>query len=180
MVPIINDQDGRKAIHETGIHLLLEHGASVAAADPEGETSLHAAAFGAPLRLFRHVLRLATNSALSATNNHGETLLHYAAAGANVSVLRYILESTEVDIDLDVNAASSNGWTPLLCALALTAREEGQRTQKANGPLMTRLKPRGSSYLGAQTQRPCLPRAGLLCTASRAIRTDSATQSSRG
>lgn len=122
-MPITKNHEGENVIYETGIHLLLEHGASIMAVDHEGETPLHTAAFGTDLYLFRHILRLGTRGAISATNHHGETLLHYAAAGANLSIIRFLLES--VDVNLDVNAANSNGWTPLLCVLAPTDWEEG-------------------------------------------------------
>lgn len=52
------------------------------------------------------------NALLSLTNNNGETLLHYAAAGCCIEVIEYLLSQ-----GLNVNAANSNGWTPLMCAL---------------------------------------------------------------
>lgn len=114
----VDEMQRETGIHETGIHLLLEHGASPTAADHSGETPLHAAAFGSPLHIFRHLLRSTTTPhVLSVTNNHGETLLHYAAAGGNIPILRFLLESAP---DLDVNDCGPSGWTPLLCALAPT------------------------------------------------------------
>ena len=129
-VPVTRDYDGKAVIHETGIHLLLEHGASVMAADPEGETPLLAAAFGASLHIFQHFLRVATTrNALSAANSHGETLLHYAAAGANVGVVRSLLESGGPD----VNATNSNGWTPLITILAApTGWQDGSARRTAD------------------------------------------------
>ncbi|OTA08323.1 hypothetical protein A9Z42_0092800 [Trichoderma parareesei] len=78
-------------MNETTIRLLLQHGASVAQPDnaDQGQDAL---------------LRL--------TNNHGETLLHFAAAGCRVETMDFLISQ-----GLDVNARSSNGWTPLMCAL---------------------------------------------------------------
>ncbi|SPO06096.1 uncharacterized protein DNG_08785 [Cephalotrichum gorgonifer] len=131
-----NEFDQEFSLHETGIHLLLEHGASVTAADHEGETPLHAAAFGCPLHLFQRYLATLdeTQDALSAVNNHGETLLHYAAAGGNIGVMRFLLEEfpqTSVDI---VNRANSNGWTPLICALAPTRMGEDNMQESKKTP----------------------------------------------
>lgn len=105
-------------LYETGIHLLLEHGASTTAVDHEGEMPLHAAAFGSDLYTFRRYLGSSlAQDVLSSTNNHGESLLHYAAAGGKVGILRFLLEESP-QTNLDVSRANSNGWAPLICALA--------------------------------------------------------------
>lgn len=106
--------------HETGIHLLIEHGASTTIADYSGEMPLHVAAFGSDLYLFRRFFRSAAEVALSTTNNHGETLLHYAAAGGNIGVLRFLLEMEAAKDMTDIDMPAANGWTLLHCALAPT------------------------------------------------------------
>lgn len=105
-------------LYETGIHLLLDHGASTTTVDHEGEMLLHIAAFGSELHIFRRYLGPSlAQDVLSSTNNHGESLLHYAAAGGKVGILRFLLEESP-QANLDVNRANSNGWTPVICALA--------------------------------------------------------------
>ncbi|KAK5635370.1 hypothetical protein RRF57_011082 [Xylaria bambusicola] len=44
-----------------------------------------------------------------------EKLLRYASTSANGDIMIYLL-----DLGLGVNAASSSGWTPFICALAKT------------------------------------------------------------
>ena len=79
---------------------------------------LHAAAFGSDLYTFRRYLGSSlAQDVLSSTNNHGESLLHYAAAGGKVGILRFLLEESP-QTNLDVSRANSNGWAPLICALA--------------------------------------------------------------
>ena len=131
-MPIKTEKQGAIEPHETGVHLLLEHGACPTIADYNGETPLHAAAFGSPLHLFRRFLHSAANDfALSTTNNYGETLLHYAAAGGNIGVLRFLLEmDVEKDIMTDIDMPTENGWTLLHCALAPT-HIEGHYPQAA-------------------------------------------------
>ncbi|EFY94031.1 ankyrin repeat protein [Metarhizium robertsii] len=101
-------------LHESGIRLLLQHGASVFQRDALGNTPLHCAAFGSNLRIFSLYLSSAGSTAdMAVENDHGETLLHWAAAGGKTDILEYLLSH-----GADVNAASANGWTPLMCALA--------------------------------------------------------------
>ncbi|KAI5455807.1 ankyrin repeat-containing domain protein [Mariannaea sp. PMI_226] len=107
-------------LYETGICLLLEHGGSVLQADLLGNTPLHCVAFGANERIFNIYLSARPESfsidqCLNVKNSHDETLLHWAAAGAKLDILRYL-----IFCGLDVNATSSTGWTPLICALAPT------------------------------------------------------------
>lgn len=134
-------------------HLLtpLEYDASVSIGDENGETPLHLASFSFPRGTFLSWLsyRLETQyKSLVQINNHGESLLHYAAAGGNVEVLKYLLEldanaskfregvegisaATMRQIreqgGLGVNAVSSNGWTPFLCALTRTVQAPTER-----------------------------------------------------
>lgn len=134
-------------------HLLtpLDYDASVSIGDENGETPLHLASFSFPRETFRLWLshrRETQYESLLQTNNHGESLLHYAAAGGNIEVLQYLLE---LDVNaskfpegsegisaaamrqireqggLQVNAASSNGWTPFLCALSRTVQAPTER-----------------------------------------------------
>ncbi|RYP28495.1 hypothetical protein DL767_007174 [Monosporascus sp. MG133] len=136
--PNITDSDGQSALHrlaspvqvrqfqrtsrlnETGIRLLLQHNASSDQRDTRGDTPLHWAAFGSNLRIFRLYLSSRQNldqrTAIEMRNDHGETLLHFAAAGGKVDVMEFLLAQGFVNID----EKSSNGWTPLICALAPT------------------------------------------------------------
>ncbi|EHK47190.1 putative ankyrin repeat protein, partial [Trichoderma atroviride IMI 206040] len=106
--------------HETGIRLLLQHGASVTIQDELGNTPLHYAAFGSNMHIFSlYTAGLPVdsphNDALkSIKNNSGETLLHWAAAGKKMDILRFLLSS-----GANVNAANDNGWTPLMCAVGI-------------------------------------------------------------
>ncbi|KAK4076547.1 uncharacterized protein Triagg1_4150 [Trichoderma aggressivum f. europaeum] len=117
--PVHIKKGPKRCLHETGIRLLLQHGASVTIRDEFGNTPLHYAAFGSNMHIFAlYTTGLAVdsqdNDALnSIKNNSGETLLHWAAAGKNIDILRFLLSS-----GADVNAANDNGWTPLMCAVA--------------------------------------------------------------
>ncbi|KFY01417.1 hypothetical protein O988_02753 [Pseudogymnoascus sp. VKM F-3808] len=107
---------GPSVINETAIHLLLQYKASVSQPNLAGEFPIHWASYGFSLRLF-HVYLYShpgpdQDNLLRSTNNNGETLLHFAAAGCRTEVMEYLLSK-----GLDVNAANSNGWTPLMCAL---------------------------------------------------------------
>lgn len=103
-------------LNETAIRLLLQHGASATQPDNAGECPLHWAAYGLDLRLFRLYLSSypdqGQDGLLRLTNYHGETLLHFAAAGCRAEVMEFLIAQ-----GLDVNARTSNGWTPLMCAL---------------------------------------------------------------
>ncbi|KFY37054.1 hypothetical protein V495_07416 [Pseudogymnoascus sp. VKM F-4514 (FW-929)] len=107
---------GPSVINETAIHLLLQYKASVSQPNSAGEFPIHWASYGFSLRLF-HVYLYShpepdQDNLLCSTNNNGETLLHFAAAGCRTEVMEYLPSK-----GLDVNAANSNGWTPLMCAL---------------------------------------------------------------
>lgn len=116
---LIRDSSSEAGLHETGIRLLLEHGASLTSTDDSGETPLHTAAYGCNLGLFRFLLSKAIGEdgdALLRTNSYGESLLHYAAASKNVEVIHFLLSSGR----FDVNQPNANGWTPLTCSLTAT------------------------------------------------------------
>ncbi|KAH0491176.1 hypothetical protein TgHK011_002618 [Trichoderma gracile] len=114
-IPIIGRPEPTM-MNETAIRLLLQHGASVTQPDNAGECPLHRAAYGLDLRLFRLYLSSCPDQdqdvLLRLKNHHGETLLHFAAAGCRVETMEFLISH-----GLDVNARSSNGWTPLMCAL---------------------------------------------------------------
>jgi ankyrin repeat protein len=114
--------------NETAIHLLLLHKASVSQPDKAGECPIHWAAYGFDLRLFRVYLDSHPgpdrNTLLRLANNNGETLLHYAAAGCHLDVMEYLISQ-----GLDINATSSNSWTPLMCALAPISRNAVWQTE---------------------------------------------------
>jgi hypothetical protein len=93
---------------------LLQHGASPEVADHKGETPMHAIAMQGDLEDLKLYLDYChdADAALRRCNIHGESLLHYAAMGKHVDVVEFLLRR-----GLDVNAASDNDWTPLVCAL---------------------------------------------------------------
>ncbi|OAA72514.1 ankyrin domain protein [Cordyceps fumosorosea ARSEF 2679] len=71
-------------LHEKGIRVLLDHGASVLERDTENNTSLHYAASGSNMRIFSLLAsKLPPDtdvSVINLENSSGETLLHCAAA----------------------------------------------------------------------------------------------------
>ncbi|ATY60169.1 ankyrin domain [Cordyceps militaris] len=115
--PVYVGRGPARYCHETGIRILLDHGARVLERDTEGNTALHYAAFGSNLQIFRLLVsKLPPDmdaSIISLKNNSGEALLHWAAAGKKYDVVQYLLSA-----GADVNCANDNGWTPLLCAVA--------------------------------------------------------------
>lgn len=116
--PVRVRQEREQRLHETGIRLLLDHGASVTQPDKIGNTPLHYAAFGSNVRIFtlyaNSLLDENQDTALAALkNSNGETLLHWAAAGGKLDILHYLLSR-----GIDTNSTTDNGWTPLMCALA--------------------------------------------------------------
>ena len=114
---LIRHKGPETGIHESGVRLLLEYGASVSLSDDSGEMPLHAAAYGCDLGLFRFLLSKAeSEDALSKTNNHGETVLHYAAASKNIEIVQFLLSTS----CFDVNQPNTNGWTPIMCSLTTT------------------------------------------------------------
>ncbi|KAG9250847.1 ankyrin repeat protein [Emericellopsis atlantica] len=142
-VPVGGQDSGRKVLNEVAVKLLLQHRASVTLLDNNGDSSIQLAAYGSDLRFFCLYLcpfpnRLRDESTLMAlTNEHKETLLHYAAAGCCVEIMEYLISR-----GLDINAKSTQGWTPLMCALtpssmppynrgAVTVTTASQATQAA-------------------------------------------------
>ncbi|TQN69147.1 Ankyrin repeat, PH and SEC7 domain containing protein secG, partial [Colletotrichum shisoi] len=125
------DSHGKTALHylfsplnrqlpaTTALELLLLHGALPELADEAGETPLHVAAKTGTceqLQLCLSHCRAPNAETIPPRNPHGESLLHYAAVGGRRTTVEFLLNS-----GLDANVASSNGWTPLLCALSPTA-----------------------------------------------------------
>ncbi|KAH6953867.1 ankyrin repeat-containing domain protein [Ilyonectria sp. MPI-CAGE-AT-0026] len=114
-------------LHETGIRLLLEHHASVRQQNKSGETPLHHAAAGSNVRILQLYLSACPieerDAFMRSKNNHGEMLLHFAAAGCNIEIIEYLL--SHGGMEANINDVNSNGWTPLMCALAQTASRHG-------------------------------------------------------
>ncbi|KAL0943266.1 ankyrin repeat protein [Colletotrichum truncatum] len=113
----VHDQSRETRLHEKGIRLLLQKGASVSLGDDEGESPLHWAAMNTDRDIFLQYISYfkGITPVLWSTNHHGETLLHYAAAGGRYDTIELLISR-----GLDINAASENSWTPILCALAPT------------------------------------------------------------
>lgn len=124
--PVLIHRNLRKrAFHETGIRLLLEKNASVYQKNKSGETPLHYAACGSNLRILQLYLSACPseddrNALIRSTNHHGEGILHFAAAGCKLDILQYLF--SHAGMEANINDANSNGWTPLMCALAQTSR----------------------------------------------------------
>jgi ankyrin repeat protein len=120
--PNIQNAQGRTPLHATfsfpssieALRLLLDHGASPEIPDQNGATPLHAAAYGSSLeRLQLCLARCAdADAALRLQTRHRESLLHYAAAGGLQDIAEFLLARGVPVVD----AANTNGWTPLLCA----------------------------------------------------------------
>jgi ankyrin repeat protein len=110
-------EDGEE-MHELGIRVLREAGASITTRNDAGDTPSHWAAEMADTAIFtRHYLPADDEHRLS-INQYRETLLHYAAAGGKHATVELLLSSGK----FDVNAANNNSWTPLHCALAPDTR----------------------------------------------------------
>ncbi|KAM3501934.1 hypothetical protein MY11210_009224 [Beauveria gryllotalpidicola] len=115
--PVYLNNGPERHLHETGIRMLLDHGASVLERDTDGNTPLHYAAFGSNVRIFSLLASKlppdADASIVNLKNSSGETLLHWAAAGKKYDIVQCLLSA-----GANVNCANNNGWTPLLCAVA--------------------------------------------------------------
>ncbi|OAQ65122.1 ankyrin [Pochonia chlamydosporia 170] len=136
--PVQVRQRPEKRLHETGIRLLIDHGASVTQRDIIGNTPLHFAAFGSNIRVFALYADSLTNHdqdiALAAMeNDNGETLLHWAAAGGKADIVHELLSR-----GLDVNSTTANGWTPLMCSLVpIASMKKSHQVVQAATVLLT-------------------------------------------
>ncbi|KAJ4011021.1 hypothetical protein NW752_007442 [Fusarium irregulare] len=106
---------------EAVFHTLLASNASVRQQDRLGNTPLHFAAYGSPIKVLHQLLSSipveSQKHALTMPNHNGETALHFAAAGGQIATIKYLLSD---NIGLNINETASLGWTPLLRALAPT------------------------------------------------------------
>ncbi|KFA68646.1 hypothetical protein S40285_09555 [Stachybotrys chlorohalonatus IBT 40285] len=106
-------------MHEIGIRLLRDHGASITIRDNDRATAAHLAAEGANTDIFIRYY-IPDDADLTSTNQYGESILHYASAGGKPKTLSYLL--SHYGDRFNVNAANDTGWTPLICALAPNSR----------------------------------------------------------
>ncbi|KAI6750757.1 hypothetical protein HG530_014207 [Fusarium avenaceum] len=104
---------------EDVFHTLLASNASVLHQDVTGNTPLHFAAYGSPLKFLQLLLSSlpveSQRNALIMRNCDGETALHFASAGGQIDTITYLLSD---HISLDINETASMGWSPLLRSLA--------------------------------------------------------------
>ncbi|WZH40905.1 ankyrin repeat-containing domain protein [Fusarium acuminatum] len=106
---------------EDVFHTLLASNASVLHQDINGNTPLHFAAYGLPLKVLQLLLSSvpveSQRNALKMRNYNGETALHFASVGGQIGNITYLLSR---NVGLDINEIASMGWTPLLRALVPT------------------------------------------------------------
>ncbi|KAG5658665.1 hypothetical protein KAF25_010846 [Fusarium avenaceum] len=104
---------------EDVFYTLLVSNASVLHQDITGNTPLHFAAYGSPLKVLQLLLSSlpieSQRNALTMRNCNGETALHFASAGGQVDTITYLLSH---NVGLGINETASMGWSPLLRALA--------------------------------------------------------------
>lgn len=121
-------KEDEEEMHELGIRVLCEKGASITIRNNDGETPSHWAAEMADTAVFaRHYLP-ADDDHLLSTNQYGETMLHFAAAGGKQKTVELLRSSRK----FDVNAVNSTSWTPLLCALAPNSRVRKTEIEAVN------------------------------------------------
>ncbi|KAK1948831.1 ankyrin [Colletotrichum sublineola] len=100
-----------------------------------GETLLHRVAQNGSVEQLNLLVSYSDNpdTAIRSVTLHGESLLHYAAAGGREDVVDFLLTR-----GLDVNSATSKGWTPLLCALSPTNTKREQILYRLANTLLQR------------------------------------------
>lgn len=95
---------------------LLRKGARLNQGDSHGRTAAHWAVIKHRIRLLRHVLSK-YGVDLAARDNYGRTPLHFAAPKWTTEMVVYILEEHPNGPKPSlINAADSDGWTPLMWA----------------------------------------------------------------
>ncbi|KAH9225190.1 hypothetical protein K456DRAFT_1743496 [Colletotrichum gloeosporioides 23] len=123
----------RSPVSTDAARILSQHGASIETTGETGETLLHRVAQTGTIEQLNLFLSYSDepDTAIRSVTLHGESLLHYAAAGGREDIVGFLLTR-----GLEVNAATSNGWTSLLCALSPTnAKRVKSSYRLANIPL---------------------------------------------
>ncbi|KAK1846877.1 ankyrin repeat protein [Colletotrichum chrysophilum] len=125
----------RPPLSTDAARILLQHGASIETTGEAGETILHRVAQTGTVEHLNLFLSHSDepDTAIRSVTLHGESLLHYAAAGGREDVVEFLLTR-----GLDVNAPTSNGWTPLLCALSPTNAKREQSSYRLANTLLRR------------------------------------------
>ncbi|WQF90324.1 Putative ankyrin repeat-containing domain superfamily [Colletotrichum destructivum] len=125
----------RPPISTDAVRILLQHGALIEMIGEAGETLLHRVAQTGTVEQLNLFVSYSDDpdTAIRSVTLHGESLLHYAAAGGREDVVDFLLTR-----GLDVSSATSNGWTPLLCALSPTNAKRQQILYRLANTLLQR------------------------------------------
>lgn len=128
-----DDKGGHDNEGNSLLKYLLRKGARIDQGDSHGRTAAHWAAIKHRIGLLRHVLsKYGVN--LAARDNYGRTPLHFAAPKWTSEMVVYILEEHPNGSEPSfINAADSDGWTPLMWACRTELSEVAEVLVKKYG-----------------------------------------------